>query len=127
MESMLGVAEVRLRGRVESLRARAYWPAPAPGAPALLVVFGATDAMCRTLCAREHVVLALPDTTQLHDAMLAVEWAAEHAFELGADADRLLVGGTGAGARIAAAVVQHAREQGWPPIAMVPIDDPLRF
>jgi acetyl esterase len=93
----------------------------------LLVVFGATDATCRTLCAMEHLVLAIPEGTTLHDATLAVEWAAEHAADLGADSERLLVGGEGLGASIAAGVVQHAREQGWPPFTMVPIHDPNQF
>lgn len=87
-----------------------------------MVVFGADDATCRSLCAMEYLVLALPAGTHPPDATLAVEWVAEHATDLGADSTRLLVGGTGAGARLAAAVVRHAREQGWPPITEAPID-----
>jgi hypothetical protein len=45
-----------------------------------------------------------------------LEWAAEHAAELGADPGRLLVGGQGAGGSAAAGVALVARAQGWPPV-----------
>ena len=46
-------------------------------------------------------------------ATIAVEWAADHAIHVGADADRLVVAGGG----LAAAVALHARDEGWPRLA----------
>jgi acetyl esterase len=46
-----------------------------------------------------------------------LEWAAEHAAELGADPGRLLVGGQDAGGTAAAALALEARARGWPPVA----------
>jgi hypothetical protein len=57
------------------------------------------------------------DTAALRDAGTALDWAADHAAELGADAARLVVAGWATGARLAAAVARHAYEQGWPEIA----------
>jgi acetyl esterase len=51
------------------------------------------------------------------DALMAVVWAAAHAAELGADPNRLLVGGDSAGGNLTAVVAQMAREKGFPKIA----------
>ena len=90
-----------------------------------------TDALARGLStATGVVVLALlrPDTgspggpggsdddAALRDADIALDWAADHAAELGADPQRLVVAGAAAGAGLAAAVAQHACAQGWPEI-----------
>jgi len=45
-----------------------------------------------------------------------LEWVADHGEELGGDPQRLLVAGAGPGAELAAALVIHARDHGWPPI-----------
>jgi acetyl esterase len=58
-----------------------------------------------------------PVEAALGDATTALEWAADHAAELDADPDRLLVAGEGLGAGLAAAVCLHARDQGWPVLA----------
>jgi acetyl esterase/lipase len=50
-------------------------------------------------------------------ARTTVDWAADHAAELGADPRRLVVAAWGTGAGLAAAVARHACEQGWPPLA----------
>jgi hypothetical protein len=99
------VAELRLRSSGGPLRTRVWWPhSPAPGATAgLLMFFVDTEATARGAC--------------LENAMAAVEWAADHARELEADPGRLLVGGTGAGAALAAAVALCAHDRRWPPIA----------
>jgi acetyl esterase len=46
------------------------------------------------------------------DAFAAFLWAREHAAELGADADRVAVGGDSAGGNLAALVAQRARTEG---------------
>jgi acetyl esterase/lipase len=53
-----------------------------------------------------------------HHGMTVLEWAAEHAAELGADPGRLLVAGQGSGGAVAAAVESQARAAGWPAVAL---------
>ena len=77
----------------------------------------------RTTCRRLSedyglLVLAVRCLAGAHDGMTVLEWAAEHAAELGADPGRLLVAGQGAGGAIAAAVVSQARAAGWPEVAL---------
>ncbi|MFI0367327.1 dihydrofolate reductase family protein [Actinomadura sp. 1N219] len=121
-------ATLRLRGRTAPRPARVHWPRPVPRAAApLLVLFadgaverglGPGDATGRTLAFLLGAVVVsvshVPGRDGVRDASAAVEWAAEHGAELGADPDRLLVAGHGAGGGLAAAVALHARDQGWP-------------
>jgi acetyl esterase/lipase len=133
------VADLQLRGRAAPLATRVYWPAPCPTGSAaaattrrtaLVVLVGGsdldrTDALARGLStATGAVVQALlprhaggDGSAALQDAGIALGWAADHAAELGADPRRLVVAGWAAGAGLAAAVAQHACEQGWPEIA----------
>jgi hypothetical protein len=79
---------------------------------------GDVDALCRALCAQAGlVVLWTVQPVALGDAATALEWAADHATELDADPGRLLVGGQGAGAALAAAAALRARDEGWPALA----------
>jgi acetyl esterase len=120
------VADTRLRGLAGPLPARTYWPAATRPTP-LLVFLPAggiedADPLCRAVCSGTGVVVlcvsyrrqAWPDGWC--DTVVATEWAADHARELGAEPDRLLVAGDGMGAALAAAVAAHARERGWPPL-----------
>ena len=50
------------------------------------------------------------------DAVEAMEWAADHAGELGAEPRRLIVAGEGRGAALAARLALRARDHGWPEI-----------
>ena len=125
------MADVQLRGPGRPIAARAYWPATRDPvtAPALLVLLPGgdsddVDAVCRGASADIGVVVLSPtsrgagDTygAALADAMATVHWAADHAADLGADPGRLLLAGTGAGGRLAAAVARQAREDGWPAV-----------
>lgn len=82
------------------------------------------DDLCRNLSATgDFIVFAVrydlrPERRRVieSDAIRTVEWAADHAAELDADSDRLLIGGRGAGSALATAVHRMARAQGWPPI-----------
>lgn len=130
---MQGNANLQLRGVSGPLRAHVSWPAVTdPGAsPALLVLLPDGEmqdagALCRELSARAGVVVLLAcvrlapdrdDPATLADATTALEWAGDHAAELYADPQRLLVAGVGTGAAIAAAVALHARDERWPAIA----------
>jgi acetyl esterase/lipase len=51
------------------------------------------------------------------DCVAALRFVSERSDELGVDAARIAVGGSSAGAGLAAAVVLHARDAGGPPIA----------
>jgi acetyl esterase len=51
------------------------------------------------------------------DAWAATTWAADHAAELGADPERLVVAGDSAGGNLAAVVALRARDEGGPRIA----------
>jgi len=62
--------------------------------------------------APEHPFPAAAD-----DAFAAVKWAASHASELGADANRLAVAGDSAGANLSAVAALDARDGGGPAIA----------
>lgn len=113
---MVRVAELRLRGRDGPLRARAYWPSGGVGA--LLVLFPAGDPdTLGEVCTSLGVVVLAPASRLVADAVTALEWAADHAGELGADPDRLLVAGEGTGADLATAAARHAAERGWPVVA----------
>jgi acetyl esterase len=134
------IAELQLRSAAGPLPTRVYWPTPSGDArrPGLLVFFpgvelfagdlSSADRLCRELCAGVGlVVLSVGhrvdasegiSETAFDDATTATQWAADHARELHADPRRLLVGGAGFGADLTIAVARHAREQGWPPIAL---------
>jgi acetyl esterase/lipase len=136
-------ADLRLRGPSGRLRARLQWPAPADerSDPALLVFFHslrephslgcAADPLLRGLCSHAGVLVLAPacQTTagdlRFRDAILVLEWAADHAAELGADPARLLVAGVAAGGDLAAAVALHARDQGWPALTWQILIDPI--
>jgi acetyl esterase/lipase len=105
------VAELHLRGGVT----RVYWPAGGAPAPPLLVWF-ADGGSAADLAARHGVVVVVAGSRGFPAARAVLEWSAAHAASLGADPDRLLVGGEGAGAAIATMVATYAREHGWPPV-----------
>ena len=57
-----------------------------------------------------------PYPAAVDDVWAATQWVAEHAGEMGADADRLAVAGDSAGGNLAAVVSQLARDAGGPQI-----------
>ena len=108
-------ADLSLRAPRRFVRPRISWPADAPDGSPIAVFLAEGDAgfdAADALCADGFVVLALP-TAAFDVATIAVEWAADHAIHVGADADRLVVAGGG----LAAAVALHARDEGWPRLA----------
>ena len=107
-------ADLQLRG----LPARVVWPVAAirDEPPALIVCFSGSAALARGLCSSVAAVVLSAEPASLDDALRAVEWAADHAPELGADASTVVVAGEGAAGAFAAAVALHARDDGWPAI-----------
>jgi acetyl esterase len=121
------IADLQLRGNTSPLPVRLYWPGQTAAQPGPLLVFcmvgagsGAqADATCRSLSEDPGlVVLAVSCLTGAHDGTAVLEWAAEHAHELGADPGRLLVAGPGAGGAVAAAVASQAQAAGWPAVRL---------
>ena len=116
---------------------RIYTPAGAgPGPLPVLVwfhlggfVFGSVewvDAITRALANRSGCIVVSVDyrlspehpyPAARDDAWTAVTWVATHAPEIGADRDRLAVGGDSAGGNLATVCCLMAREQGGPSIA----------
>jgi hypothetical protein len=126
------IADLQLRGNTSPLPVRVYWPGQEASQPVPLLVFcvvGETteawsggpgaEASCRGLSEDAGlVVLSVScEPPDAHSGTYVLEWAAEHAAELGGDPGRLLVGGQGAGGTAAAEAALDARARGWPPIA----------
>jgi acetyl esterase len=113
--------------------ARLYVPtgADSPG-PLLVYLHGggfmhgdleSHDAACRFLAESSGVRLLAIDyrlgpehrfPAAYDDALAAYAWTVEHAADLGADPDRLGVGGDSAGGNLAAGVAIEAARRGWP-------------
>jgi len=123
MRPMSIEADLALRGPHEFVRPRLSWPVDAPyGRPIAVVLaephasFELADALCLEA---GYVVLALR-TADVEVATIAVEWSADHARQLGADPERLIV----AGGRLAALAAVHARDEGWPAISRLVLVGP---
>ncbi len=119
---------------VGDLAARLYVPTNAVHEPAPLLVFfhgggfiygglDSHDASCRVLAERAGVrVLAVdyrlapeaPFPAAHDDALAAYRWVVRHAAALGADPQRLAVGGDSAGGTLAAATAIAAAKEGLP-------------
>jgi len=125
------VAQLTLRGASAPLPARVTWPSAArpADAPPLLLCFpdaGDRDGhLARALCAAAGMVALEvmlptpprePSPAAFHDAVAALEWAADHGGELDADPGRLVVAGERAGGAVAAAMALHARDNWWPAV-----------
>jgi alpha/beta hydrolase fold len=125
MPVMASDASLMLRERRGVVRVRVNWPPPDCGAPNPVLVFLSTDdeptesvdALCRALCAAACVVVLSVRTSCPDTAATALEWAADHAAQLEADPDTVLLGGVGNGGALAAQVAVDARERGWPVLA----------
>jgi hypothetical protein len=129
------VADLRLRFDDVRLRGRVYWPRAAAAQPASPLILlcevteapvgaGGADGLSRLLCfTATAVVLAVTGPRPAGSApghtyeRAALGWAAEHAAELGASPQRLLVAGQHAGAARAAWLAIEARDSGWPQIS----------
>lgn len=81
------------------------------------------DGICRSLAAGAGCVVVSVDyrlapehryPAAAEDCYAATQWCAAHAAELGADANRLTIGGDSAGGNLTAVVAQMARDRGGP-------------
>jgi hypothetical protein len=108
-------AELSLRAPRDFVRPRVSWPPDARDGSPMAVFLAEPDSgleAADALCVDAGFVVLALRTAAFDVATIAVEWAADHARQLGADPDRLLV----AGGRLAAAAALHARDEGWPPL-----------
>jgi acetyl esterase len=121
------IADLQLRGSTSPVPVRVYWPGQAASQPVPVLVFcivgAGAGAQAEQTCRRLSeecglLVLGVHCLAGVHDGMTVLEWAAEHAAELGADPARLLVAGQGAGGAVATAVISQARAGGWPEAAL---------
>jgi acetyl esterase len=117
------IADLQLRGSTSALPVRVYWPSQEASQRVPLLVFcvvgAGAEASCRGLSeGLGLLVLAVSCRAGAQNGTTALEWAAEHADELGADPRRLLVAGQGAGSAVAAAVASQARAAGWPAVML---------
>lgn len=119
-----------------AVAARIYTPPsialPAPGIVWMYggaFIFGGLDEnddLCAAIATRLGGIVVAPHYRKapedpypaaLNDCYRVLEWAAEHAVELGIDAKRLGVGGTSAGANLAVALTLVARDRRGPALA----------
>jgi acetyl esterase len=124
------VTNLVIPGPDGAIPARHYRPMDGDGAPLLVFYHGGAmvlgdldthDDVCRQICkegglhvlsvdyrlAPEHKAPASVD-----DAFSAFKWALDHAAELGADSERVAVGGDSAGGNLATLVSLRARDEG---------------
>lgn len=131
---VVDVDELRIPGPAGPIPARHYRPArpDAEAAPLLVFLHGGGfvvgsldthDDLCRLIC-RDGALHVLSVDYRLapehkapagsEDAYAAYQWAVDNAAQLGADPDRIAVGGDSAGGNLAAVVSQRARTHGVP-------------
>ncbi|BBZ15225.1 alpha/beta hydrolase [Mycobacterium branderi] len=122
-------------GPAGPLQTRVYRPGPENDLPVLIHLHGggwamgtldASEALCRSLSDKAGCVVVSVDyrlapehkfPAAVNDCYAAVQWVANHADEIGADSNRIAIGGESAGANLAAATTLLARDSGGPPLA----------
>ncbi|BBY43321.1 alpha/beta hydrolase [Mycolicibacterium celeriflavum] len=130
------VSNIMIAGPAGPIRARHYRPIEGQG-PLLVFFHGGGqvigsidthDDLCREICRRGGMhVLSVdyrlapehPAPAGTEDAYAAFRWAHDHATELGADPDRIAVGGDSAGGNQATLVAHRARAEGPLPAAQL--------
>ena len=128
------IRDFSIPGPGGDIAVRLYRASDAPELPLLVFFHGggftigsldSHDALCRHLCvAAECLVLAVdyrlgpehPFPAAADDAFAALCWAADHCEELGADPERIAVGGDSAGGNLSAVCCLLAREAAAPQI-----------
>ncbi|MDF2991585.1 MAG: alpha/beta hydrolase [Microbacterium sp.] len=131
------------------VRVRVYWPTPerarpGDGLPLMVALYGGGftiggidwegwDATFRTRARDAGIVIVAPDYShapevrfpaQPEQCWRAFEWAVDHAHELGADPNRVAIGGTSSGGNLAAAVTLMNRDRSNKPIRLQVLEAP---
>jgi acetyl esterase len=126
----VGAVENRnVRGPTRDIPVRIYKPEETGPFPVLVFFHGGGwvlgnldthDSMARALSARSDCMVVATDYRRapeyrfpaaIEDAYTVTRWVANNAEEIGADSERLAVGGGSAGGNLAAAVAQMARDK----------------
>jgi acetyl esterase len=123
------VVDREVPGPAGPLAVRVYRPGPDRPLPTLMYFYGGGwalgsldtgDAVCRALANRAGCLVVAaayrlaPEArfpAAVHDCHAATAWVAANAAEVGADPDRIAVGGDSAGGNLAAAVALLARDR----------------
>ncbi|AGZ40923.1 alpha/beta hydrolase [Actinoplanes friuliensis] len=126
------------------IRVRVYRPATTRALPLYVFLHGGgfwlgsveekvNEALCHDRSGRAQCVVVAVDyrlapehpfPVPLEDCFAGLSWAVEHAAELGADPERVAIGGISAGATLAAAVTLLARTRGGPRIDLQLLEVP---
>lgn len=135
MADMAGIEERTITGPAGDIPLRIYRPTLEVPAPVLVYYHGggmvlgtnhSFEPLARALAAASgatvvavgyHLAPEYPPPAQFDDAYTAAVWTAEHAAELGVDANRLAVIGDSAGGSLAAGVALAARDRSRPAIS----------
>ena len=142
------VSDVLADGPAGRLPVRVYHPSPGTALPLMVYFHGGgwvignveiLDKPCRSLANATQCVVASveyrlsPETRfpgPAEDAYAAARWLADHADELGADRERMIVAGDSAGGNLAAVVALMSRDRGGPRVAyqllLFPVTAPAR-
>jgi acetyl esterase len=130
--AIAAVNERHIAGPGGPLRVRVYRPhgnGPFPlvvffhGSGFVLCSLDTHDAMCRNLCAGAGCVVVSIDyrlapehkfPAAVDDCLVATRWAVQHAAELMADRDQVVVAGDSAGGNLAAVTALRLRDEGGP-------------
>ncbi len=144
-DSVGEVVNRNLPGPAGDVAVRIYTPAGAGSErlPALVWfhgggwVFGSLDtadftcrgianrAGCRVISVAYRLAPEAKFPAAVDDCFAVTKWIADHAADLGVDADRIAVGGDSSGGNLAAVVSQLARDQGGPSLAFQALVYPI--
>ena len=140
---LAAAADRTIRGQNGDLRVRVYEPHGRGPFPALVYLHGGAwwlgsiemaDLTCRDRSAGARCVIVSVDyhlapehryPVALEDSYDTLHWVRDHASALNVDRDRIAVGGTSAGANLAAATALAARDWGGPGVVFQLLEVPV--
>jgi acetyl esterase len=135
LEQVVRIEDIRVPGSQGTIGCRIYAPVRGQALPALLYLHGGGwvvgdidthDSVCRALANRASCMVLSVDyrlapehrfPAPLEDAWAGLVWLHENAAAIGADPDRLAVGGDSSGGNLAAVLARWSRDRGGPRIA----------